>query len=106
MDSPLDPARKRAPRHSTLDTRHSTLPSIDRTPKLYIGGRQARPDQGYTRRIHSPDGTLVGEVPEGNRKDVRNAVEAAQAALGGWSRSTGHNRGQILYYIAENLSAR
>ena len=83
-------------------------PPIDRTPKLFIGGKQARPDQGYTRRIHAPDGTLVGESPEGNRKDIRNAVEAAQSAFASWSRSTGggHNRGQILYYIAENLSAR
>jgi len=84
----------------------STLPSIDRTPKLFIGGKQARPDQGYTRRIHSPSGRFVGETPEGNRKDIRNAVEAAQAAAKSWARATGHNRGQILYYIAENLSAR
>ncbi len=91
---------------STLDSPLSTLPSIDRTPKLFIAGKQARPDQGYTRRIHSPTGTLVGEVGEGNRKDIRNAVEAAHAAAGKWARSTGHNRGQILYYIAENLSAR
>jgi aldehyde dehydrogenase (NAD+) len=47
----------------------------------------------------------VGEAPEGNRKDIRNAVEAAHAAKG-WNRSTGHNRAQILYYIAENLSTR
>ncbi len=80
-------------------------PGIDRTPKLFIGGKQARPDQGYTRRIISPSGKVVGEAPEGNRKDVRNAVEAAHAAAG-WGRSTGHNRGQILYYIAENLSTR
>ena len=82
------------------------LPPIDRTPKLFIGGRQTRPDQGYTRRIHAPSGALVGEAPEGNRKDVRNAVEAAHAAAKSWCRSTGHNRGQILYYIAENLSMR
>ena len=86
--------------------RPSPHPPIDRTPKLFIGGKQARPDQGYTRRIHSPSGELVGEAPEGNRKDIRNAVEAAHAAAKGWSRSTGHNRGQILYYIAENLSGR
>jgi aldehyde dehydrogenase (NAD+) len=49
---------------------------------------------------------MVGESPEGNRKDIRNAVEAAHAAAKGWGRATGHNRGQILYYIAENLSAR
>jgi aldehyde dehydrogenase (NAD+) len=52
------------------------------------------------------DGAQIAEVPEGNRKDIRNAVEAAHAALGGWSKATGHNRAQILYYIAENLSAR
>jgi len=83
-----------------------TLPLIDRTPKLFIGGKQARPDQGYTRRILSPSGVMVGESPEGNRKDIRNAVEAAHVAAIGWGRATGHNRGQILYYIAENLSAR
>jgi aldehyde dehydrogenase (NAD+) len=82
------------------------LPAIDRTPKLYIAGKQVRPDSGYTRRVHSPHGDVVGEVPEGNRKDVRNAVEAAHAAAGPWARTTGHARGQILFYIAENLSAR
>lgn len=79
---------------------------IDRTAKLYIGGKQARPDSGYSRRIHSHDGRLLGEVGDGNRKDLRNAVEAAHAALGGWSRATGHSRAQILYYVAENLAAR
>src|SRR6185503_1634525 len=81
-------------------------PPIDRTPKLFIAGKQARPDSGYTRRVLSASGEAVGEVPEGNRKDVRNAVEAAHAAVGKWARATGHNRGQILYYIAENLAVR
>jgi aldehyde dehydrogenase (NAD+) len=84
----------------------SHVPQIDRTPKLFIGGKQARPDSGYSRRVQAPNGAIVGEVGEGNRKDIRNAVEAAHAAYRGWSKSTGHNRGQILYYIAENLSAR
>jgi len=81
-------------------------PPIDRTPKLFIGGKQARPDSGYSRRVVAPNGEIVGEVGEGNRKDIRNAVEAAQAASKGWSKTTGHNRAQILYYIAENLAAR
>jgi aldehyde dehydrogenase (NAD+) len=81
------------------------LPLIDRTPKLFIAGKQARPDGAYTRRILSPSGAPVGEAPEGNRKDIRNAVEAAHAAKG-WGRATGHNRAQILYYIAENLAVR
>ena len=81
-------------------------PILDRTAKLYIGGKQARPDSGYSMRITSHDGRLLGEVGEGNRKDIRNAVEAAHAALAGWSKSTGHARAQILYYVAENLAAR
>jgi aldehyde dehydrogenase (NAD+) len=91
------------PKRSTLDPSN---PPIDRTPKLFIGGKQARPDGAYSRRIYAPAGELVGESPEGNRKDIRNAVEAAHKAAGSWARATGHNRAQILYYIAENLSAR
>ena len=78
---------------------------IDRTAKLYVGGNQARPDSGYSRLIHGKGGALLGHVGLGNRKDVRNAVEAAQAAAG-WAKTTGHLRAQILYYVAENLSAR
>ncbi|PZN49462.1 MAG: aldehyde dehydrogenase, partial [Proteobacteria bacterium] len=78
---------------------------IDRTAKLYIGGRQVRPDGGYSRAVLAPGGALVGEVGEGNRKDIRNAVEAARKASG-WASATEHNRAQVLYYIAENLEAR
>ncbi len=78
---------------------------IDRTAKLYIGGKQARPDGAYSRAIVAPSGALVGEVGEGNRKDIRNAVEAARKAAS-WATATEHNRAQILYYIAENLEAR
>jgi aldehyde dehydrogenase (NAD+) len=91
-----------------LATSHSPFATspIDRTPKLFIGGKQSRPDSGYSRRILAPDGAITGEVGEGNRKDIRNAVEAAHAGYRGWSKATGHNRAQILYYIAENLAAR
>ena len=80
-------------------------PPIDRTAKLYIGGSQVRPDQGYSLDVEGADGTVVGQVAHGNRKDIRNAVEAAHAARG-WSSATAHNRAQVLYYIAENLAAR
>ena len=81
------------------------LPEIDRTPKFFIGGKQVRPDGGYSIAVRGADGFTVGEVGDGNRKDLRNAVTAALAAKG-WARATGHNRAQILYYIAENLATR
>jgi aldehyde dehydrogenase (NAD+) len=83
----------------------SSTPSIDRTIKLYIGGKQARPDSGYSMEVHSPDGRLLGEAPQGNRKDIRNAVEAAHKAES-WAKATAHNRTQVLYYCAENLTLR
>ena len=86
-------------------TRPSVLPPIDRTPKLYIAGKQMRPDSGYSMPVVDASGRGIGEVGQGNRKDIRNAVEAAHKA-GGWARSTAHNRAQVLYYIAENLAVR
>jgi len=78
---------------------------IDRTVKLYIGGKQARPDSGYSFEVHGKNGELLGEAPLGNRKDIRNAVEAAHKAAG-WAKTSAHNRAQVLYYMAENLSLR
>ncbi len=80
-------------------------PRIDRTPKLYIGGRQVRPDGGYSMDVRDRSGATVGEVGLGNRKDIRNAVEAAHRASG-WAAATAHNRAQVLFYLAENMAAR
>ncbi|MBC7885648.1 MAG: aldehyde dehydrogenase family protein [Saprospiraceae bacterium] len=82
-----------------------SLPAIDRTPKLYIGGKQTRPDGGNSIIIKDKFGHHIAEVPKGNRKDLRNAVEAAHACTA-WSEMTGHAKAQVLYYIAENLSVR
>ncbi len=78
---------------------------IDRTVKLYIGGKQKRPDSGYSEPVAAADGSLLGEVPLGNRKDVRDAVEAARKAVP-WERMDGHARAQVLYYVGENLILR
>jgi aldehyde dehydrogenase (NAD+) len=78
---------------------------IDRSPKLYIGGKQVRPDSGYSFAVRDGSGKYCGEVGLGNRKDIRNAVEAANKAAS-WSRATAHLRAQILYYLAENLATR
>ena len=91
-----------------LSDRSTIRPSelIDRTPKLYIGGKQARPDSGYSLAVVDAAGRQVAEVGAGNRKDIRNAVEAAHKAQPGWSLATAHLRAQVLYYLGENLSVR
>src|ERR1700729_705458 len=99
------PALMPAAVQESTDHSDGVTPAIDRTVKLYIGGKQARPDSGYSVEVRSADGRLLGESPLGNRKDIRNAVEAARKAET-WGKSTAHNRAQVLYYIAENLSQR
>ena len=96
---PTQPGVARANGHS--------LPLVDRTPKMYIGGKQVRPDGAYTSSVLSAKGKLIGQVGDGNRKDIRDAVEAAhKARTSGWAMRHGYNRSQILYFIAENLDAR
>ncbi|XP_070544608.1 aldehyde dehydrogenase family 16 member A1-like [Ptychodera flava] len=89
-----------------VDVGGVTMPSIDRTYKLYYGGAQKRPDGQYSRPVVSPDGMVLAQVPDSNRKDVRNAVEAAHKAAPGWGKRAAHNRAQIVYYMAENLELR
>lgn len=96
----MDPGLRRDDGHEEIIT------AIDRTAKNYIGGKQKRPDGNYSMAITAPDGKLLGEVGEGNRKDIRDAVEAAVAASSGWANTSGHARAQIMYYMAENLSPR
>jgi len=104
---------RRQPRAASADTSAETargaaasqLPPVDRTAKLYIGGKQARSDGEQSRGVFAFDGQPAGEVGLGNRKDIRNAVAAAHAAAA-WSGTTAHRRAQALYYLAENLSAR
>ncbi|APH70453.1 aldehyde dehydrogenase family protein [Aquibium oceanicum] len=79
--------------------------SLDRTVKLYVGGKQARPDSGYSYPVVDAKGRLITEAGYGNRKDIRNAVEAARKA-DAWSDMTGHARAQVLWFLAENLELR
>jgi aldehyde dehydrogenase (NAD+) len=79
---------------------------VDRTHKHYVGGRQTRPDGGTVYPVAGADGRLLGEAARGNRKDIRGAVAAARKAQGPWAAQPGHARAQVIYYMAENLSAR
>jgi aldehyde dehydrogenase (NAD+) len=101
------PARPTIPAAGEADGK--SLPHVDRTPKMYIGGKQVRPDGAYTLAVLDTHGKLLGQVGDGNRKDIREAVEAAHAAhlaKPGWAMRHGFNRAQILYFIAENLDTR
>ncbi|MFT5759870.1 MAG: aldehyde dehydrogenase (NAD+), partial [Alteromonadaceae bacterium] len=101
------------PKHRNVKVAKNTLKSdnsathhmIDRTAKLYIGGKQTRPDNGYSLPVFDHQGIQIAEVPDGSRKDIRNAVEAANKASA-WTTTSAHNRAQVLYFIAENLDAR
>jgi len=80
-------------------------PGIDRTAKLYVGGKQRRPDGNYVYAVVGADGAHLGEAGLGSRKDVRDAVEAARKGTA-WGKATAHARAQVLYYLAENLAVR
>eukprot|EP00658_Telonema_sp_P-2_P000029 TRINITY_DN1000_c0_g1_i5.p1 TRINITY_DN1000_c0_g1~~TRINITY_DN1000_c0_g1_i5.p1 ORF type:complete len:820 (-),score=209.19 TRINITY_DN1000_c0_g1_i5:254-2668(-) len=97
----------KAGRFKGRNTQDSLMPDIDRTPKMYIGGSQKRPDNYYSRPVLGHNGDhVLDHVGHGSRKDVRDAVEAAHKAAAGWGKRAAHNRAQICFYIAENLSAR
>ncbi len=99
------PAKPTSPPVLEVPEAAFSLPAVDRTAKMYIGGKQKRPDGDRSYQVLDAKGRLVGEAGAGNRKDIREAVEAARKAAG-WGKSTAHLRAQILYYIGENLSAR
>jgi aldehyde dehydrogenase (NAD+) len=79
--------------------------AINRTLKFYVGGKQTRPDSGHSQACYNADGSVAALVGVGSRKDIRNAVRAAQKASA-WSAQTGHGRAQVLYFLAENLAQR
>ncbi len=80
--------------------------AVPKTYKLYIGGKFPRSESGRTYEVLSKAGVFLANASLASRKDARDAVVAARAALGGWSAATGYNRGQVLYRIAELLEGR
>ncbi len=80
--------------------------AIPKTYKLYIGGKFPRSESGRTYAVVSAGGNFVANASQASRKDARDAVVAARAAIGSWAGATGYNRGQVLYRIAELLEGR
>lgn len=75
---------------------------IAKTIKLYIGGEFPRTESGrsFPVYIHKTK-KLYAHVCQASRKDLRNAVTAAQSAQSGWQAKSAYNRSQILYRMAE-----
>jgi acyl-CoA reductase-like NAD-dependent aldehyde dehydrogenase len=80
--------------------------NVRKTYKLYINGEFPRTESGRSYAVMSKGGELLANASRGSRKDLRNAVQAARKAQGGWGGKTAYNRGQILYRIAEVCEAR
>jgi acyl-CoA reductase-like NAD-dependent aldehyde dehydrogenase len=80
--------------------------NVKKTYKLYINGEFPRTESGRYYAVMSKGGELLANACRGSRKDLRNAVQAARKAQGGWGGKTAYNRGQILYRIAEVCEAR
>src|SRR6195952_1609717 len=80
--------------------------TVPKTYKLYIGGKFPRSESGRTYEVVSAKGAFLANAAKASRKDARDAVVAARAAVAGWSSATGYNRGQVLYRIAELLEGR
>ena len=80
--------------------------SIPKTYKLYIGGKFPRSESGRVYDVVSTNGSFLANAAKASRKDARDAVVAARAAVSGWAGATGYNRGQVLYSIAELLEGR
>ena len=79
---------------------------VHKTYKTYIGGKFPRSESGRYYKVTDAKGNLLANACRCSRKDVRDAVKAARAAVKGWSSKSAYNRGQILYRIAEMLETR
>ena len=79
---------------------------VQKTYKMYIGGKFPRTESGRYYKVHDKDGQVLANACRGTRKDFREAVVAARDALKGWKGRSAYNRGQILYRIAEMLEGR
>ncbi|KJL46057.1 NAD/NADP-dependent betaine aldehyde dehydrogenase [Microbacterium hydrocarbonoxydans] len=80
--------------------------TVPKTYKLAIGGAFPRSESGRTYEVVSAKGGFLANAAQASRKDARDAVVAARAAVKGWSGATAYNRGQVLYRVAEVLEGR
>lgn len=80
--------------------------NVNKTYKIFIGGKFPRTESGRYYPVNDKKGNLVANACLSSRKDFRNAVVASRKAFDSWSGATALNRGQILYRLAEMLEGR
>lgn len=80
--------------------------NINKTYKLYIGGKFPRSESGRYYAFNSTKGNLIANMCLASRKDFRNAVVAARKVQELWANTSALNKGQILYRVAEMLEGR
>jgi acyl-CoA reductase-like NAD-dependent aldehyde dehydrogenase len=100
------PAEAEAEANAEAKVEAESRVDVRKTYKLFIGGAFPRSESGRTYPVRSAAGEFLANAALASRKDVRDAVVAARSAVGGWSRATAYNRGQILYRVAEMLEGR
>jgi acyl-CoA reductase-like NAD-dependent aldehyde dehydrogenase len=79
---------------------------VQKTYKLYIGGKFVRGENGRVLSATDARGGALANYCRASKKDFRDAVLAARTAFGNWSKQSAYLRGQILYRAAEMLEMR
>ena len=78
----------------------TTRVEVAKTLKLYVNGAFPRSESGRTIAVKDARGNIVAHASHASRKDLRDAVDVANAAQVKWAAATAYNRGQVIYRIA------
>ncbi|KAK3553084.1 hypothetical protein QTP86_031352, partial [Hemibagrus guttatus] len=80
--------------------------SVSRSCSHLVGGKVCKADSGSSRAVLAPGGAVLAHCPDGGRKDVRNAVEAALKVQPGWMKKSPATRALALYSLADSLEKK
>ncbi|MBI5367237.1 MAG: aldehyde dehydrogenase family protein [Planctomycetes bacterium] len=74
----------------------------------FINGKwvESRTGRWFEDKNPANTGDVIGEFPKSDAADVDTAVQAAKAALPGWSRTPGPKRGELLFRLGRVMEER
>lgn len=98
--------KETAPQEENQPAKEHLRLDVQKTYKLYIGGKFPRTESGRFYKVENAQGALLANLCQASRKDFRDAVVAARNAQPGWASRSAYNRGQIIYRMAEMLEGR